>query len=136
MFVDTDVTLTLVVLVGSYLFQLKKVSGELSLAELLDLVKEHHHDGADAYLRNCPDPKMLFYRLQPPPAVKEFSILEDGTTVDNVATILLDVQKIQLSRLDVAMDVFGRSPNRREVSLYIEKPLGESVFGIDGYLIC
>ena len=112
----------LFVLVGDVLCQFE-VPGTSSMSQILRLAKRQ--PGVTTYLGNSRDLDIAFFRLHPPPATRKFHLVRGQAAVDNVDEVLRDVEKVELGRFDIAVEVFGTRPSQRKVLLYIERPPGK-----------
>ena len=91
--------------------------------EVLEVAKKHQ--SVNTYLGNCDSHDISFFRLEPPPATKDFHIPRYQDTVENIDAVMRNVEKVKLRRFNVVVNVFGTRPSKRHVSLYIGKPLGK-----------
>ena len=94
------------------------------MTEVLRLAKGKR--GVSAYLGNCDDEDVKFFRLEPPPSLDDLELEDDDITVDNFEAILRGLATVKLRKFDIVVKKFGPRPDKETISLYIEKPLGES----------
>ena len=126
-------------LLGNWLLRVK-VPTSVDVCDVFDAAKsaarEEEIHGVDEYVGNLVGGKMRYYRLEPPPVVKDFTLHDDDSTVDDVEAVLATVKTVRLSKLDMARELVDAGGDISNVLLYIEKPPGKPSAACSGDLSC